>query len=671
MRLTYCIPPKLNVGACFMDALKLNPVDCCGTCWANGLEVLPELLAANMELDTDEPNGVDAQLLAADAPKIDATDAGAPKAEVVVVAGAPKMELVVTGGAPKIAAAVLGGAPNADNLKFVAEVAGAPKIDTWLFGAAPKIEELDTGWFPKIELVVTGGAPNVPDVVCAPKIEVDVVGAAKVCAVTFTLPIENGFWFGVFPKIDGWDDDAKLKADACVAGIGTLPDWRPLLSTCCPNFEDIVVDVNTGVENTFWNATEVLAPLPDCSLFLKPLKDERWVKLDVRVLVDCPKMLGVVVLGWFDWDACCWLTEFLASIPKLNVGVGELKPVLEFDVFCIPNEKAPGFAACSLPEMLFKVVAVFPWEVLGVDIAANATAVLLFAEAMDEAILGSGNEIVAFNCTLVLESVEEQTEDVSFKSFKPTESPAFIGCAVVLLFVALLTVLVNDKDVALSVFAAAKSPVNVGAVLITPPMLTVELNVKDEEVVPTTLFSSDLGTPNENADADEVNVGVTGFPKVAAMLWGGAGVTVFERLLPTSGGETELAAANAAIDVTLDTGKGAGSSDFCSCKDATVDEDVSFDTGKTKPVKSELTAGVLEGTILIVGMLIWLVICTSYNFERELLIGLPEATVPAAVSVRLTDSIDCIEDETIPVSVTLVSSKISSTNFADFSCSYR
>lgn len=143
---------------------------------------------------------------------------------------------------------------------------------------------------------------------------------------------------------------------------------------------------------------------------------------------------------------------------------------------------------------------------------------LLFAEAMDEAILGSGNEIVAFNCTLVLESVEEQTEDVSFKSFKPTESPAFIGCAVVLLFVALLTVLVNDKDVALSVFAVAKSPVNVGAVLITPPMLTVELNVKDEEVVPTTLFSSDLGTPNENADADEVNVGVTGFPKVAAML---------------------------------------------------------------------------------------------------------------------------------------------------------
>lgn len=83
-----------------------------------------------MELDTDEPNGVDAQLLAADAPKIDAADAGAPKAEVVVVAGAPKMELVVTGGAPKIAAAVLGAAPNADNLIFVAEVAGAPKIDT-------------------------------------------------------------------------------------------------------------------------------------------------------------------------------------------------------------------------------------------------------------------------------------------------------------------------------------------------------------------------------------------------------------------------------------------------------------------------------------------------------------------------------------------------------------
>ena len=296
---------------------------------------------------------------------------------------------------------------------------------------------------------------------------------------------------------------------------------------------------------------------------------------------------------------------------------------------------------------------------------------LLFAEAMNEAILGSGNEIVAFNCTLVLESVEEKTEDVSFKSFKPTESPAFNGCAVALLFVALLTVLVNDKDVALSVFVVAKRPVNVGAVLITPPMLTVELNVKDEEVVPTTLLSSDLGTPNENADVDEVNVGVTGFPKVAAMLWGGAGVTVFERFLPTSGGETELAAANAIIDVTLDTGKGAGSSDFCSCKDATVDEDVSFDKGKTKPVKSELTAGVLEGTILIVGMLIWLVICTSDNFERELLIGLPEATFPAAVSVRLTDSIDCIEDETIPVSVTLVSSKISFTNFADFSCSYR
>ena len=82
-----------------------------------------------MEFDADEPNGVDAQLLAADAPKIDAVEAGAPKTEVAVVVGAPKMEPVVA-GAPKIAAAVLGGAPNADNLIFVAEVAGAPKIDT-------------------------------------------------------------------------------------------------------------------------------------------------------------------------------------------------------------------------------------------------------------------------------------------------------------------------------------------------------------------------------------------------------------------------------------------------------------------------------------------------------------------------------------------------------------
>lgn len=83
-----------------------------------------------MEFDVDEPNGVGAELLAADAPKIDAVDADAPKTEVVVVAGTPKMEFVVAGSAPKIAAAVLGGAPNADNLIFVAEVAGAPKIDT-------------------------------------------------------------------------------------------------------------------------------------------------------------------------------------------------------------------------------------------------------------------------------------------------------------------------------------------------------------------------------------------------------------------------------------------------------------------------------------------------------------------------------------------------------------
>ena len=94
-----------------------------------------------------------------------------------------------------------------------------------MFGAAPKIEELDTGWFPKIEVVVTGRAPNVPDiVVCAPNIEADGVGAAKVCAVTFTLLTENGFWFGVFPKIDGWEDDVKLKADACVAGVGAFPN---------------------------------------------------------------------------------------------------------------------------------------------------------------------------------------------------------------------------------------------------------------------------------------------------------------------------------------------------------------------------------------------------------------------------------------------------------------
>ena len=296
------------------------------------------------------------------------------------------------------------------------------------------------------------------------------------------------------------------------------------------------------------------------------------------------------------------------STPKLNVGVGELKLLLEFDVFCIPNEKPPGFAACSLPKILFEVVAIFPKEVLCVDVAATAAAVLLLTdEAIDEAMLDSGNEIVAFNFTLVIEGVEEPNVDVSFKGFKPSERPAFNGCAItaiVVLFVALLTVLVDDKDVALSVFAVAKSPVNVGAVLVAPPMVTVELNAKPEEVAPTTLFSSDLGTPKENANVDEVNVEEKGFPKVAAMLWGGVGAMVFETLLTTSGTEPELAAATVAIEVALDTGKGAGSSDFCICTDATLDEDVSFDTGKTKPVILELTAGVLEGTILIVGILI-------------------------------------------------------------------
>ena len=630
-----------------------------------------------MEFDVDEPNGVGAELLAADAPKIDAVDADAPKTEVVVVAGTPKMELVVAGSAPKIAAAVLGGAPNADNLIFVAEVAGAPKIDTWLFGAAPKIEELDTGWLPKIEVVVTGGAPNVPEiVVCAPNIEVDVVGAAKVCVATLPLLIENGFWFGVFPKIDGWDDDAKLKLGVCVAGTGALPNWKALLSTCWPNIEDTVVDVDNCVENTFWIATEILAPLSDCSLFLKPLKDERLVKLDAKVLVGRSKMLGLVVLGWFDWDDCCWLTKFLASTPKLNVGVEELNPVLEFDVFCRLKESPPDFAACSLPNILFEVVAIFPKELLCVDVATTATAVWLLAdEAMDETMLDSTNEIVAFNFTLVLEGVEEPTVDVSFEGFKPNENPAFEGCANtadVLVFVALLTVLVDDKDVALSVFAVAESPVNVGAVLgaVTPTMVTVELNVKAEKVVPTTLFSSNVGTPNENADVDEVNVEVKVFPKVAAMLWGAVAAMVFDTLLTTSGTVTEVAAAET-IDVALDTAKGAGGSDFCSCTDATVDEGMSFDMGKPKPDKLELTVGVLEGTMLIVGILICLVVCTPDDFERELVTGAAVLAVLATEPKRFTDSVDCTEDETIRVSVILVSLKISFTNFADFSCSYR